>query len=58
MGLLCWKESANQNSDMGYVHVTAMKSASEFSKALELFSKEVGVPEAIIEDLHKWNKSK
>ena len=40
-------------SDMGYVYVTAMKSVSEFSKALELFSKEVGVPEAIIADSHE-----
>ena len=45
-------------SDMGYVHVTAMKIVSEFSKALKLFAKEVGVPESIIADSHKCNKSK
>ena len=44
--------------DMGYVHVTAMKSVSVFSKALKLFAKEVGVPEAIISDSHKCNKLK
>ena len=45
-------------SDMGYVHVTAMKSVSGFSKAMKLFTKEFGVPEAIIADSHKCNKSK
>ena len=45
-------------SDMGYDDVIAMKLVNEFSKALNLFSKEVGVPEAIIADSHKCNKSK
>ena len=45
-------------SDMGYVYVTAMKSVNGFSKSLKLFAKEVGVPEAIIADSHKCNKSK
>ena len=31
-------------SDMGYVYVNSMKSVSEFSKALKIFSKEVEVP--------------
>ena len=43
---------------MGYIYVTAMKSVIEFSKALKLFAEEVGVPEAIIVDSHKCNKSK
>ena len=45
-------------SYMDYVHVTAMKSVSEFSKALKLFTKEFGAPEAIISDSHKCNKLK
>ena len=45
-------------SDVGYVHVTAMRSVSEFSQALKLFAKELGVPEAIIAYYHKCNKSK
>ena len=45
-------------SDMGYVYVAAMKSVSEFPKALKMFAKEVGVPEAIISESHKCNKSK
>ena len=45
-------------SNMGYVNITSMKSVSEFSKALKLFAKEVGVPESIIADSHKCNKSK
>ena len=45
-------------SDKGYVYVVAMKSVSEFPKALKMFAKEVGVPEAIIVDSHKCNKSK
>ena len=40
-------------SDMGYFHVTAMKSVSEFFKALKLFTKEAGVSEANIPDSHK-----
>ena len=35
-------------SDKGYVFIAAMKSVSEFPKALKMFAKEVGVPEAII----------
>ena len=35
-----------------------MKSASEFPKALKMFAKEVGVPEAIIADSRKCHKSK
>ena len=45
-------------SDMGYDDLISMKHVNEFSKALNLFSKEVGVPEAIIADSHKCNKSK
>ena len=45
-------------SDMGYVYVAAMKSVSEFPKALEMFAKEIGVTEAIISDSHKCKKSK
>ena len=45
-------------SDMGYVYVAAMKSVSEFTKALKMFAKEVGLPDAIIADSHKCNKSK
>ena len=40
-------------SDKGYVFIDAMKSVSEFTKALNFFAKEVGVPEAIITDCHK-----
>ena len=35
-----------------------MKSVGEFSKSLKMFTKEVGVPEAIIADSHKCHKSK
>ena len=35
-------------SDKGYVSIAAMKSVSEFTKALKMFAKGVGVPEAII----------
>ena len=42
----------------GLFYVTAMKSGSWFSKALKLFTKEVGVHEAIIADSHKCTKSK
>ena len=45
-------------SDKGYVFIAAMKSVSEFPKALKMFAKEVGVPEAIIADSHKCHKSK
>ena len=45
-------------SDMGYVGGVAMDSAKEFPKALKLFAKEVGVPEAIIANSHKCHKSK
>ena len=45
-------------SDMGCVYVAAMKSVSEFPKALKMFAREVGVPEAIISDSHKCNTSK
>ena len=45
-------------SDKGYVFIAAMKSVSEFPKSLKMFSKEVGVPEAIISDSHKCHKSK
>ena len=45
-------------SNMGYVYVSAMKSVSGFPKALKMFAKEVGVPEAIIAKYHKCNKSK
>ena len=45
-------------SDKGYVFIAAMKSVSEFPKALKMFAKEVGVPEAIISDSHKCRKSK
>ena len=44
--------------DQGYVFIAAMKSISEFPKALKIFSKEVGVPEAIIADSHKCHNSK
>ena len=37
-------------SDKGYVFIAAMKSVSEFPKALKIFAKEVVVPEAIIAD--------
>ena len=45
-------------SDKGYVFIAAMESVSEFPKALNFFAKEVGVPEAIIADSHKYHKSK
>ena len=45
-------------SDMGYVYFALMKSVSEFTKALKMFAKEVGVPEAILADSYKCNKSK
>ena len=45
-------------SDKGYVFIAVMKSVSEFPKALKMFAKEVGVPEAIIADSHKCHKSK
>ena len=45
-------------SDKGFVYVVAMKSVSEFSKVLKIFAMEIGVPEAIIADSHKCNKSK
>ena len=35
-----------------------MKSVSEFPKDLKMVAKEVGVPEAIIDDSHKCHKSK
>ena len=35
-----------------------MKSVSEFTKALKMFAKEVGLPEAIIADSHKCHNSK
>ena len=45
-------------SDKGYVFISAMKSVSEFPKALKMFAKEVGVPEAIISESHKYHKLK
>ena len=45
-------------SDKGYVFVVAMKSVSEFHKALKMFAKEVGVPLYLIVDPHKCQKSK
>ena len=45
-------------SDKWYVFIAAMKSVSEFPKALKMFAKEVGVPEAIISDSYKCHKSK
>ena len=45
-------------SDKGYLFIAAMKSVSKFPKALKMFSKEVGVPKAIITDSHKFHKSK
>ena len=45
-------------SDKGYVFIAAMKNVSEFPKALKMFAKELGVPEAIIADSHKCHKSK
>ena len=45
-------------SDKGYVFIAAMKSVSKFSKALKMFAKEAGVPEAIISESHKYHKSK
>ena len=37
-------------SDVGYVYVAPMKSVSEFLKALKMFAKEVGLPDAILAD--------
>ena len=45
-------------SDKGYVYVVPMNSPKEFPKALKMFAKEVGVPEAVIADSHRCNKSK
>ena len=45
-------------SDKVYVYVDAMKSVSEFPTYLKIFAKEVGVPESIIADSHKCQKSK
>ena len=45
-------------SEIGYVYVAEMKSVSEFPKALKMFAKEVRVPDAIISDSHKCNKSR
>ena len=45
-------------SDKDYVYVSKMKSVREPPKALKMFSKEVGVPEAFISDSHKCYKSK
>ena len=45
-------------SDKGYVFISAMKSISEFPKALKMFAKEVGVPEAIIANSHKCHELK
>ena len=45
-------------SDKGYVFIAAMKSVSEFPKALIFFDKEVGVLEEIISNYHKCHKSK
>ena len=44
-------------SDKGYVFIAAIKSVSEFLKALKMFAKEVGVPEAMIANSHKFHKS-
>ena len=45
-------------SNKGYVYVSAMNSVSDFPKALNMFAKEVGVPEAFISDSHKCQNSK
>ena len=45
-------------SDKGHIFIAAMKSVSEFPKALKMFAKEVGLPEAIISDSHKCHESK
>ena len=45
-------------SDKGYVFVVPMKSESEFPLALKLFAKEVGVPEYLIADSARAQKSK
>ena len=37
-------------SDKGFVFVVPMKSKAEFPKALKMFAKEVGIPEAMIAD--------
>ena len=44
--------------DMGYVYVSTMNSVIFFSKYLNIFAKEVGVPEAITADSHKCHKPK
>ncbi|GFH47961.1 hypothetical protein CTEN210_14370 [Chaetoceros tenuissimus] len=45
-------------SDKGFVAVYPMKSKSEFPKALKLFCKEVGVPERLVVDGAREQKSK
>ena len=40
-------------SDKGYVFIAAVKSVSEFPKALKKIANEVGVLEAILADSHK-----
>ena len=44
-------------SDKGYVYVVPMNSPKEFPKALKMFVKEVGVPEAVVADSHRCNRS-
>ena len=46
------------HADIWYVYFDAMRTVSEFPKGLKIFPKEVGVPEAIIDNSHKCNKSK
>ena len=45
-------------SDKGYVFVVPIHSASEFTQALCMFAKEVGVPTYLIADPHPSQKSK
>ena len=45
-------------SDKGYVFVVPMHSASEFTQALRMFAKEVGVPMYLIANPHPSQKSK
>ena len=45
-------------SEKVYVYVDEMNSVNEFLKALKIFAKEVGVPEAIIYYSHWFHKSK
>ena len=45
-------------SDKDYVFVVPMSSVSKVPKALDMLAEEVGVPEAIIVDAHKYHKSK